>query len=63
MFKDNLYMNKKFEDIDNEVLALFLENKVSLKEQEDVTNTLRTYKDLWVLANMYLNCKDNRGDI
>ena len=29
-------MNKKFEDIDNDVLALFLENKVSLKEQEDV---------------------------
>ena len=56
-------MNKKFEDIDNDVLALFLENKVSCKEQEDVTNTLRTYKELWVLANMYLNCKDNRDDI
>lgn len=63
MFKDNLYMNKKFEDIDNDVLALFLENKVSCKEQEGVTNALRTYKDLWILANMYLNCKDNRGDI
>ena len=45
-------MNKKFEDIDNDVLALFLENKVSCKEQEDVTNRLRTYKYLWVLANI-----------
>ena len=56
-------MNKKFEDIDNDVLALFLENKVSCKEQEGVTNALRTYKDLWILANMYLNCKDNRDYI
>lgn len=60
MFKDNLHMNKKFEDIDNDVLALFLENKLSTIEQADVTNTLRTYKDLWILSNMYLNCKDNR---
>lgn len=56
-------MNKKFEDVDNDVLALFLENKITPKEQVGVTNTLRTYEDLWILSNMYLNCKDTRDDV
>ena len=47
------YMNKDFDDIDNDMMALFLEDMLSDKEQRQVTNSIKTYKDLWLLAIMY----------
>lgn len=49
-------MVKKFEDIDNDVLALFLEDMLPSKKQKEITNSLKTYKDLWLLAVMYRSC-------
>ena len=46
-------MIKDFDDIDNDMMALFLDDKLSEKEQMQVTNSVRTYKNLWLLSNMY----------
>ena len=53
-------MTKKFEDIDNDMLSLFLEDMLPATEQMAITNSLKTYKDLWLLSIMYNSCADNR---
>lgn len=46
-------MDVKFDDIDNDVLGCFVENRLSIRDQMKVTDSLKSYKDLWVLANIY----------
>lgn len=53
-------MTKDFEDIDNEKLGLFLEGSLPVNEQVKITNAVKTYKDLWSLAELYQSCADNR---
>ena len=53
-------MTNKFEDIDNDMLSLFLEDMLPATKQMSITNSLKTYKDLWLLANMYNSCEVNR---
>lgn len=52
-------MSNNFDDIDNEKVACFIEGHLSDKEQINVTNTLRTYRDLWLLSNLFLSQKSN----
>lgn len=53
-------MTNKFEDIDNDMLSLFLEDMLPVAKQMAITNSLKTYKDLWLLSKMYNSCAVNR---
>lgn len=45
-------MTNDFDNVDNTVIAEFIDGISPVKEQMLVTNSVKTYRDLWVLSNM-----------
>lgn len=51
-FKLNI-MLKDFNDIENDMIAKFIDGLLSHEDEMLVTTAVRTYRDLWLLSNMY----------